>query len=554
MRNKTGMSRTRRVLAVLALSAGAVLLGGWLALASAAPPDRAPSNAPRLVAAAQPQPAPTRRPKCPPATGRRRFSCNMVIVSMGTGSASLPMPAPVVPMPEPAQLPPAADANATPTPTPTPTPLPVTEARTFIYGSRWVEDVAEECAWSAIRVPETLPGVSVTSRQGQTSACVYGLPEGARVDFELTGPEGERSSAALPVGRPRELPNDGRTATVAGAMIEWPRIDDGEWTLTVRSGDLSESFNLNKVAAEESAWLKSGLADPAERARISPNASNLYAPGTTIEFTGGAFPEIVELGNGFPGGPVEPSVGIYSRERTDLREDFYLHSVVDGAFDANGNLRARFAIPVDMAPGQYLAFPAYPGLETEEGVRFYRGPIAVFEVLPPDPAPDLAAAYVESVGRPLEVTFQALNRGATAAGGGSLSISSPDVDRLEIVSADAPLLDRTSACAALTSHARVLSSTTACNRALQYNSDRRGIVALVDPLAELWQRPWDAGAAHRITVRAWPKADVTQVRFFSRVALLGAGAAPDTVMAPDAAGTADQQGFPVEVIVVDIGR
>jgi hypothetical protein len=391
-------------------------------------------------------------------------------------------------------------------------------------------------------VPEELPAVTLQPRMAQALACVYGLPPRTPVEMTVRGPAGEFFTRSFDTGPLQNLPADPpRTGTITGAFVNWPSEKTGEWGLDVTSGEFSQSMSLDRAAPNNRAWFANAPLGPG----LHNGLDGLYKAGTTIQFTGGALPE-----------GVEPNVGIYALEQTgELQYDYFLHTVIDAAFDADGNLRAEFTVPPDMEPGRYWAIPAYPEMETATfGVWHLISAGTEFEVLPAQPAPDLAAAHVAQVGRPVEITFQGLNTGSAATAGGSLSISSPDVEKLEIISADAPIAPTlgpgvSTACSPRTSQATVLGPGTPCQDVWRFTANCRGMVKIREPLAELWQRPWDAASAHEVTVRAWPKPGVTALRFHARTALRQNGSGCLNIVAPPE-GPVDQLGFPVQEIIV----
>jgi hypothetical protein len=302
------------------------------------------------------------------------------------------------------------------------------------------------------------------------------------------------------------------------------------------------------------------LAGPTKKMPDGIDMAPAYSAGATIVIVGGDYEPDQEV-----------PIGVYS-SYYDLA--FYLKDEAVAQSDANGNFQLEYTIPADLAPGYYMIYPALPELaDAESAMENYAGPRARIQVLsqilqpeppPVEPSPTVTetvsptveppptttpeppgkealSAVAESwpgIGKQLQVTFEGLNTGQPAAGGAALVISSPDVERLEIVSAGKPAVTTGAAqCVMVAPRARM-------------SEPKSGAVATM-PLALAWYRPWPSDQAHQLTLRALPKPGLTQLRFHVRVVPVTGGSGCRVITASEAAEL-EKQGYPTRVITVDV--
>ncbi len=174
---------------------------------------------------------------------------------------------------------------------------------------------------------------------------------------------------------------------------------------------------------------------------------------------------------------------------------------------------------------------------------------------PGGPLPWLQATCAPKGAGAITCVINARNDGLAALRGGSLTLSSPDAERIEVSAADVPILPaKWSDCNVATPHAWVLTSRTPCHTALQYNTACKKMVNLTYPMAEAWYKPWAKGETRSLQVQIWPRPGVRQVRLYARAAMLAGSTGCNLAIAPAGreANGVDQQGFPVQVITVPV--
>ncbi|MGQ9555648.1 MAG: exonuclease domain-containing protein [Anaerolineae bacterium] len=175
------------------------------------------------------------------------------------------------------------------------------------------------------------------------------------------------------------------------------------------------------------------------------------------------------------------------------------------------------------------------------------------------PVPEIDAIDVppqlDYPGQSFSIEVRAANLGASAEGGGSITISFPEDPEISIAAADVRILpDDWVDCSYLGSHAWILRPDSVCHRAVLHRTECKKQIDVVHPIAESYIRPWQSGEQHYLRVSVKPRPTADSVTVLVRVAMRAEPTGCNLVLAPPEKSTpyVDQQGFPVWRIVVPI--
>ncbi len=161
-------------------------------------------------------------------------------------------------------------------------------------------------------------------------------------------------------------------------------------------------------------------------------------------------------------------------------------------------------------------------------------------------------------GQPFEMEVWARNGGATGGGGGGLTVSLPQGGDVEIVASDLRMLPATwSDCNYSQPNAWLHTSSSPCRQALRYGTlCPASVLTTQVPMAEIWDKPWQAGTQHFLRLRITPPVDSSHYTIHVRVAVRAQPRDCSLVTEPLAGATValDQQGFPAYVFTLTASR
>ncbi|MEZ4868490.1 MAG: serine/threonine-protein kinase [Caldilineaceae bacterium] len=157
-------------------------------------------------------------------------------------------------------------------------------------------------------------------------------------------------------------------------------------------------------------------------------------------------------------------------------------------------------------------------------------------------------------GAPFELDLSVRNGGATAQGGGGITVSLPQGGEIEIISADVRVLPPNwSDCNYSQPNAWLRTAAYPCRKVLRFGSlCPVQTLTLQQPMVELWEKPWSGGVQHFLQLRITPPTDVREFPVYIRAAGRTLRNSCDLAIEPTAGltGATDQQGFPVYALVV----